>query len=236
MSDADLQQALGMMFNDTCLLQSAFVHRSFLHEHPERVTPLTSNERLEFLGDAVLNFLTAAWLYEQFPEHSEGALTNLRAGLVKTTTLARFARTLNLGDYVRMSRGEDTPAGRNRAPLLADVFEAVVGALYLDQDLEAVRRFVLPFLQQELELIKSGNADIDYRTRLQERLQAQYGITPTYQIVRVDGPDHQREFTTEVRMGDDCLGVGSGPSKQAAAQAAARAALTLLDDRAAATA
>lgn len=223
-----LEELIGVAFQDERLLQSAFVHRSFMHERPERIPGLTSNERLEFLGDAVLNFVTASWLYARFPDLSEGDLTALRAALVKTTTLAGFARGLDLGSHVRISRGEDTPAARNRAPLLADVFEAVLGAIYLDQGLDAAREFVLPFLERQLVAIESGTAEIDYRTRLQELTQARFNLTPRYQVVSVSGKDHEREFTQEVLVGATIYGVGSGPSKQTAAQAAARAALERL--------
>lgn len=227
----ELMKDLGVTFADPRLLESALIHRSFAHERPDQVVGLTSNERLEFLGDAVLNFLTASWLYERFPARGEGELTSLRAALVKTTTLARFARELRLGNYIRISRGEDTSAARNRNPLLADVFEAVLGAVYLDRGIEAARAFVLPFLEREIELILSGQAEIDYRTRLQERVQAEYGITPVYRTVRVTGPDHRREFTVEVLVGEEPFGLGSGSSKQMAAQNAARVALESLDAR-----
>jgi ribonuclease-3 len=223
-----LEELVGVTFRDLRLLQSAFVHRSFMHEHPERVQGLSSNERLEFLGDAVLNFITASWLFERYPELSEGELTGMRAALVKTSTLAGFARTLNLGAHIRISRGEDTPAARNRQPLLADVFEAVVGAIYMDQGLDATRAFLMPFFKRQIEAIEEGTAEIDYRTRLQEVAQARFNQTPAYNTVSMSGPDHQREFTLEVLVGSRQLGVGTGASKQAAAQAAARDALELL--------
>lgn len=225
---ADLMQNLGVAFVNPLLLENALIHRSFLHEHPEQVNGLTSNERLEFLGDAVLNFATAAWLYDRFADGGEGELTAMRSALVKTSTLARFARELQLGDYIRMSRGEDSSAARNRASLLADVFEAVLGAIYLDQGIDAARAFVLPFLEREIERVLAGQVDIDYRTRLQERIQAEYGVTPVYRTAQVSGPDHRRQFTIEVLVGQDCLGLGNGPSKQAAAQDAARVALEAL--------
>ncbi|NWF79283.1 MAG: ribonuclease III [Chloroflexi bacterium] len=225
---SSLEELIGVPFHDLTLLQSAFVHRSFMHEHPERVPGLSSNERLEFLGDAVLNFITASWLYERFPHHTEGELTALRAALVKTSTLASFARSLDLGRYVRISRGEDTATARNRPALLADVFEAVLGAIYLDQGIDAARAFVLPFLEHQIEAVLSG-AEMDHRTRLQEVSQARFNQTPTYRTVRVSGPDHEREFTLEVSIGQVVLGSGTGPSKQLAAQAAARMALAALD-------
>ncbi|WP_240695779.1 ribonuclease III [Candidatus Chloroploca sp. Khr17] len=220
-----LEEIIGVTFHDPLLLQSAFVHRSFMHEHPERVPGLSSNERLEFLGDAVLNFLTAAWLFVRYPDRSEGELTSLRSALVKTTTLAGFARELNLGTYIRISRGEDTPAARNRDALLADIFEAVLGAIYLDQGVEGVALFVTPFLERQMKTIEEGGGEVNYRTRLQEVAQARYGQTPAYQVIDEDGPAHQRVFTMEVRLGEQVLGIGRGLNKQAAAQSAAQEAL-----------
>lgn len=224
-----LPERLGIAFDDERLLKSALTHRSFLNERPERNIGLTSNERLEFLGDAVLNFLATSWLYRNFPGHKEGELTTMRAALVKTSTLARFARELHLGSDVRISRGEDTNAARDRPALLADLFEAVLGAIYLDQGLETAQAFVEPFLQQEAERIQSGQTASDYRTRLQELAQARYNTTPSYHTVQVTGPDHCREFTVEVAIGEERLGTGTGSSKQNAAQEAARRALDVLN-------
>jgi ribonuclease III len=226
-----LQRKIGITFLDQRLLQSAFIHRSFFHEHPELLSGVTSNERLEFLGDAVLNFLTADWLFQRYPERTEGELTALRAALVKTSTLARLAAGLGLGDYVRISKGEDTPAARNRPPLLADMFEALLGAIFLDQGLEAARSFVTPYLEQEMEAIHAGRAEIDYRTRLQERAQAIFNQTPVYRMVGSSGPEHRLEFTIEVLVGERALGTGKGPNKQAAAQGAARMALEQLPEQ-----
>jgi ribonuclease-3 len=227
----DLQEKLGVQFTNVGLLARAFIHRSFIHEHPERGGARESNERLEFLGDAVLNFLTASWLYERFPDQTEGELTHLRAALVKTNTLAGFSRQLDLSGHIKISRGEDTPTARNRPALLADVFEAVLGAIFLDQGLEATRDFVTPFLERHVEAVLDGTAEIDYRTRLQEQAQSIFNHTPSYRMIDVAGPDHQREFTMEVRIAEVRYGVGVGPSKQAAAQAAAREALAQLQQQ-----
>ncbi|MEI7769242.1 MAG: ribonuclease III [Chloroflexales bacterium] len=224
----DLQEKLGVRFIDEGLLARAFVHRSFIHEHPERGGARESNERLEFLGDSVLNFLTASWLYERFSEHSEGELTHLRAALVKTNTLAGFSRQLDLSAHIKISRGEDTPISRNRPALLADVFEAVLGAIFLDQGLDVARAFVIPLLERHAEAVLNGTAEIDYRTKLQEHAQSAFNHTPSYRMVDVAGPDHEREFTMEVLIAEVRYGIGVGPSKQAAAQAAARAALAQL--------
>jgi ribonuclease-3 len=224
-----LARKLGITFHNPDLLQSALMHRSFLNENPQRSAGLPSNERLEFLGDAVLNFLTTSWLYEQFPQHSEGELTSLRAALVKTATLAQFARSLGLGQHIRISRGADNTGGRERPALLADTFEAVLAAIYLDQGIATARAFIEPFLQAETARIATGAAASDYRTRLQERVQASHGVTPTYRTLEESGPHHRRQFTVEVLIQERAAGVGSGFSKQSAAQEAARAALAALE-------
>ncbi len=222
---ARLSNALGITFANPRLLESALVHRSFLHEHPERLGDLSSNERLEFLGDGVLNFLTAAWLYERFPERDEGQLTRLRAALVKKQTLAGFARSLQLGTYLRVSRGAESLAVRANDTLLADVFEAIVGAIYLDQGIETTRAFFVPFLEREIDQVLAAHGGLDSRTRLQALLQQQYSTTPVYRLVETSGPPHRQHFTIEVLMGEERLGLGSGSSKQLAARQAADAAL-----------
>jgi ribonuclease III len=224
-----LMQRLGVTFADQRLLRSALVHRSFVHEHPDQTLDLINNERLEFLGDAILNFLTATLLFERFPDRGEGELTGLRSALVKTSTLAGFARDLNVGAYLRLSKGEEQSGARERAALLADTFEALLAAIYLDRGLDVARAFVAPFLERQIERIATHGLTLDYKSRLQERIQAERNITPRYRIVSVVGPDHRREFTVQVHADDDLLGVGQGASKQAATQAAAQAALEQLN-------
>ncbi|PDW01983.1 ribonuclease III [Candidatus Viridilinea mediisalina] len=224
-----LEALIGVAFDDGTLLESAFVHRSFKHEHPQLIPGLSSNERLEFLGDSILNFITAAWLYTRYPECSEGGLTALRSALVRTTTLATFARELDLGAYVRIAGGEDNAATRNRDALLADLFEAVVGAIYLDQGLETAQAFVMPFLERHIEQVRSSVGQSNYRTRLQEVAQARFGHTPQYNEIAKHGPPHQLEFTMEVLVGDTVWGQGKGPNKQAASAAAAHMALLRIE-------
>lgn len=226
--ETELSKILGITFTEPFLLQIALTHRSYGREFHKDTPKNASNERLEFLGDAVLTFLTASWLYKQFPDHSEGELSTLRADLVRMTTLARFARDVKLGNYVRISRSEEARAARTRDALLADAFEAVVGAIYLDQGIDAALLFVEPFLERETQRVLAGDAEIDYRTQIQKFLQSKYSITPTYRTVDMTGPAHCRQFTVEVLKGDECLGVGHGSSKQAAAQDAARVALEKL--------
>ncbi|HEX9372007.1 MAG TPA: ribonuclease III [Roseiflexaceae bacterium] len=225
-----LQARLGVRFADAQLLRSALVHRSFLHEHPDQGIGLLDGERLEFLGDAILNYLAATLLFERYPERGEGQLTGMRSALVKTTTLAAFARDLGLGAYVRLSKGEEQSGARDRDALLADTFEALVAAIYLDQGLETARTFVCLLFEQQLARIESHGLALDYKSQLQQRIQAERNITPRYKVVAEQGQDPRREYTIEVLAGNIRLGTGHGHSKQAAAQAAAQVALEQLDN------
>ena len=224
---ADYLQAAGIEIRNQDLLETALVHRSFVHERWDQ--PLQSNERLEFLGDSVLNFLAAMYLYTAFPDKGEGELTALRAALVRTAMLARFARRLHLGSALKLGKGEEQSGGRERDPLLADAFEALVAAIFLDGGMDAADRFLRPLLEEEAATIVARGLVLDDKSRLQERVQGERNQTPRYKTVRMEGPDHDRRFTIEVWAGGDRLGVGEGASKQAAAQAAARAALEYLD-------
>src|SRR5512139_1138569 len=205
-------------FRDPSLLQRALTHRSYLNEHPEA---MEDNERLEFLGDAVLDFVTGAFLYHRYPELQEGRLTRLRAALVRTEQLAVFAQAVGLGPLVRLGRGEE--AGRTRPALLCAAFEAVIGAYFLDAGIGAVRAYVEPLFQPAAEHILSAEKDTDAKSLLQEWAQARRGQTPRYNTLAATGPDHEKKFTVEVRIGEEVFGVGEGPNKQAAAQAAAQA-------------
>jgi ribonuclease III len=226
-----LQTRLGLRFADPTLLRSALVHRSFLHEHPDQAIGLADGERLEFLGDAILNYLAGALLYTRFPSHGEGELTGLRSALVRTATLAGFARELELGSYIRLSKGEEINGARERDALLADTFEALVAAIYLDQGLETASIFVIDMFDRQLKAIETHGLALDYKSQLQQRIQAERNITPRYQVTAEHGQDPRREYTIEVLAGDIRLGSGQGPSKQAAAQAAAQAALEQLAEQ-----
>ncbi len=222
-----LMTALGVQFQNVALLESALTHRSFVHEHYE--SPLQPNERLEFLGDSVLNYLTAQYLYHAFPAHSEGQLKAMRAALVRAATLARFAREYQLGTYLKLGKGEEHSGGRERNNLLADAFEAVLAAIYLDQGMAAAEQFLRPLLEVEGTRVATNGLQLDDKSRLQERVQSERNQTPRYRTAHAEGPDHNRTFTIEVFAGDEKLGVGVGNSKQLAAQAAAQAALAYLD-------
>lgn len=207
-------------FHDSSLLLRALTHRSYINEHPEE---LGDNERLEFLGDAALDFITGSFLYHRYPEMQEGRLTRLRAALVRTEQLAAFAEQIDLGPLIRLGKGEES--GRQRPALLCASFEAVMGAYFLDSGVEAVRAFVEPLFQPAAEQILRAEKDQDAKSLLQEWSQAELGQTPRYYTLSATGPDHLKTFTVEVRLGDEVYGVGTGRNKQAAAQAAALAAL-----------
>jgi len=217
------QLALYPPFRDVSLLRRALTHRSYLNEHPELA--LEDNERLEFLGDAVLDFVVGAWLYNRFPELPEGRLTSLRAALVKTDSLAEFAVRVGLPEQLKLGKGESGSGGRARASLLCNAFEAAIGALYLDQGLDAVRAVLSHLLPGEVERIMADERDRDAKSILQEWSQAKHGYTPRYRTASAEGPDHARRFTIEVSIRDQVVGRGVGPSKQIAAQAAASDAL-----------
>ena len=221
-----IQDRLGVHFADLSLLQRALTHRSYANEHPEHA--LEDNERLEFLGDAVLDFVAGEYLYHRFPEMDEGQLTRLRAGLVRTETLARFAQKFGLGRALLLGRGEAESGGRARAKNLCGAFEALIGAMYLDQGLDVVHNLMEPLFTPAVEDILNRAADKDAKSLLQEWSQATLGKTPSYRTVASEGPDHAKRFTVEVVIGGRVYGTGHGHSKQAAAQAAAQQALDLI--------
>ncbi len=220
----ELEAEVGVRFNDRVLLQRAFVHRSYLHE-ADAETDLQDNQRLEFLGDAVLSFIVSELLFRRYPERREGDLTNLRSALVKRETLSRFAKELRLGDYLLLGRGEEENGGRGRHTTLCDTYEAFIGALFLDQGTAALRKFVEPRLMAEIDSVAQYALTKDPKSRLQEWLQAAKGQTPRYKTVHTEGPDHARLFTRQVTIGKQPIGVGQGQSKQEAEQAAAAMAL-----------
>lgn len=218
----------GLTFEDWSLLRTALTHRSYLNEHPD--LDWDDNERLEYLGDAVLDFLLAEFLFHRFPAAPEGELTGLRAALVRRETLARLAQGMGLGQALFMGHGEAETGGRERHATLCAALEAVIGALYLDQGLDAVRGWVLPLMERELSVARAEVADKDPKSRLQEKAQGLLGVTPRYRTVRAEGPDHAKTFTVEVTIGDTVCGVGQGPNKQQAAQQAALDALAHVDE------
>ena len=225
----DLEKRLGVTFKSPRLLKRAFVHSSYVNENPHAAPE--SNERLEFLGDAVLGLVVADELYSAYPGDDEGRLTELRAHLVRRDTLAQAAGRMRLGEELLLGRGEDDGGGRERPTNLSHVYEAVVGAVFLDQGLEAARRFVLNSLEDELDEVRDRGSPLDPKSRLQELCQARFQSTPQYQLVETEGPDHSRNFTVEAIVNGEQLGMGSGPSKQQAEKRAALEALRKLESQ-----
>ncbi len=224
---ATLQSTLGITFRDPLLLQQALTHRSFLNENPD--FPLPSNERLEFLGDALLGFVVAEKLHSDLPHLWEGALTVLRAALVCNETLARIASSFQLGDHLYLGRGEEMSGGRHRQSNLSSALEAVIGAIFIDQGFPVAKEFVLRLLNgMVVKIIEEESIEEtikDYKSKLQVLVQAEQQTTPVYRIVEEKGPAHDKLFTVEVMVGDVVLGRGSGKGKRAAEQNAAQAAL-----------
>ena len=217
-------------FKDQDLLTTALSHRSSLNESSSGTTAKESYERFEFLGDAVLELATTEFLFASHPTDPEGVLTAYRSSLVKTTTLADAARELELGQKMFMSKGEEATGGRENDGLLADVFEAVVGAIYLDQGFEAVKSFLAENLFPKFTEIKEKKLYRDSKSVLQEVVQAKSYPTPTYEVIAEEGPDHSKVFTIQVKINDEVMGQGAGKSKQSAQQEAARMALEKLED------
>ena len=218
-----LQEVLGVFFNDPSLLERALFHRSYVNEYPD-IAPV-SNERLEFLGDAVLGLVIAEILFRDFHRLTEGKMTKLRAALVCQETLARMAEDVSLGDYLYLGKGEEASGGRRKTANLARVLEAVIGAIYLDQGLVIASDFISRLFSRELRKVARWGAGLDYKSRLQEAVQSRGQTTPVYRVIEEEGPDHDKRFTVEVRVGRKVLGRGSGKSKKTAEVAAARFAL-----------
>lgn len=221
-SPREFSKRLNLPFEDFSLLSRALTHRSYLNENPDA---LEDNERLEFLGDAVLDFIVGRWLYNHFPDFNEGGLTRLRAALVRTEMLAEFAREIDLGAALLLGHGEDENGGRDRDAMLCAGFEAIVGALVLDAGIEAVQDFINPMLAPAAENIIAGHFDKDPKSLLQEWAQSNGLGTPRYEILDEVGPDHQKTFTINVIINKRIYGTGTGRSKQHAGKDAARNAL-----------
>jgi ribonuclease-3 len=218
-----LQSKLGISFNDLSLLQQAFVHRSYLNENAD--FGLGSNERLEFLGDAFLSLVIAESLYLEFGDLSEGELTKLRSDLVRQDSLARLASSLGLGEYLYLGQGEEKGGGRKRSRNMACTLEALIGAAFVDQGFDATKALVERVFRSSIGEVRQEGLASDYKSKLQELIQAERQERPTYRLVESVGPDHDKTFWVEVVVGGEILGRGSGKSKQAAEKDAAKQAL-----------
>lgn len=219
-----LQKRIGISFSDGALLDEALTHRSYINEHPD--WPGRHNERLEFLGDAVLELAVTRHLFSEFPKEPEGRMTNLRAALVRTETLALVGAELELFAALRLSRGEANDTGRARDQILANAMEALIGAIFLDQGFEAADRFVQRFILVRLPEVIAQKKVKDAKSKFQEEAQGRMGVTPHYEVLKKWGPDHLRRFQVGAYLGDELAGEGEGQSKQEAQQAAAKDALS----------
>ncbi len=217
-----IEEIIGVKFKDANLIKQAFIHRSYLNEHPK--LELEHNERLEFLGDAVLELVVTDYLFRHHT-NPEGELTSWRSALVKTESLAALAQKLQIGQFLLMSRGEAKSGGRSRTALLANLVEAVIGAMYLDQGYDVARDFIENHIVSSLAVILREGSYIDAKSHFQEIAQERDGITPHYEVLSEVGPDHDKKFTVGVFLGAKEYGRGDGSSKQAAQQSAAAAAL-----------
>jgi ribonuclease-3 len=221
-----LEKNLGLEFKNRDLLIEAFCHRSYLNEHPD--FPLPHNERLEFLGDAVLELIVTEYLYKKYPEKNEGELTNWRAALVNAKILGELAKNLGFNDFLLLSKGEEKETGKARLYILANTFEALIGAIYLDQGYEVAKNFVEKnLIEKKLpEIIEKGLFK-DPKTRFQEEAQERVKITPTYKVLEEWGPDHAKHFIVGVFLGNELVAKGEGTSKQEAEEEAAKNALKI---------
>ena len=226
-SPAALVKRLGLPFKNLLLLTRALTHRSYINEHPEA---LEDNERLEFLGDAVLDFVTGAWLYNHFPEVAEGELTRMRSALVCTEQLAEFARELDLGSAMRLGHGEEHAGGRQRDVLLCATFESLVGAMYLQTDISAIQNFIHPMIEKVSRRFLLHSDLQDPKSRLQEWSQGRKLGIPQYVTLQTSGPDHDRMFEIEVHINGKIYGRGSGRNKQTAERLAAQASMELIEE------
>lgn len=223
-----LESAVGYSFRDKSLLHRAMTHSSHSNETGERNHHLLCNERLEFLGDSVLSIVVSRYLYTAYPQEGEGVLTNMRKDVVCAEALARYARRIGIGDCLRLGKGEAQSGGFDKENILADAFEALLAAIYLDageRGMDIIAAFLLPLVQKDLSELESKGIDGDYKTPLQQLVQQTEGDVLEYILIRADGPDHQKTFEVEVRVNSNPCGRGVGTSKRKAEQAAAKAAL-----------
>jgi ribonuclease-3 len=223
MSSEELEKNIGITFNNKDLLTEALTHRSYLNEYPKWHLP--QNERLEYLGDAVLELIVSDALFKKFPKQPEGKLTVFRAALVNYQILAKVAERIRLQDFIMMSRGEKKDTGKAREVILANAMEALIGAIYLDQGFEVTRRFADVFVMTNLDEVLATKSYKDAKSELQEIIQERLKLTPTYDVVSEEGPAHRRMFTMGVYFGERLIATGEGASKQEAESDAAKNAL-----------
>jgi ribonuclease-3 len=222
----ELAKRLKLRIGDLSLVRRALTHRSFINENPEE---MEDNERLEFLGDAVLDFVVGEWLYNRYPEMAEGGLTQMRSALVQTPQLADFARKIKLGNALRLGRGESQAGGRLRNSVLCDAFEALIGAIYIDSGMQSVNEFIYPHLEIASQEILANHKNEDPKSILQEWAQSIGYPPPKYSLINTTGPDHSKIFLVQVLVNKEIMGNGEGTSKQEAEKIAANAALKKIE-------
>lgn len=222
-----LEKSLGYSFKKKSLLKEAITHKSYAHEKQNR--SVAFNERMEFLGDAVLELIISEYLFMTYSEYTEADLSRIKAYTVQESTLSMTAKEMDLGKHLLLGKGEEITGGREKASLLANVFEAVLAAIYMDSGYKKARDFVLKHLKDKIDKIESMKFIFDYKTRLQEVAQAQFGILPKYVTDKEEGPEHKKTFQVKVLINDKLLGSGKGKTKKAASQKAAEAALKKID-------
>ena len=220
---SNFEKKTKIIFKDKSLLQQAFIHRSYINENPK--TSLSHNERLEFLGDAVLELIVTDFLYKKYPTYTEGELTALRSALVNAVIISEVATKIGMNDYLLLSKGEAKDNGKARQYILANTYEAYIGALYLDQDIEIVDKFIHKYLLPKTEEIVSKKLWRDAKSLVQEKAQEFVNFTPAYKVLKESGPDHDKNFTVGIYFGSSLIAEGKGQSKQEAEQSAALAAL-----------
>ncbi|MBD3794981.1 MAG: ribonuclease III [Epsilonproteobacteria bacterium] len=214
-----LEKELKYRFKESNLITEALTHKSYKKSY--------NNERLEFLGDAVLDLIVGEYLFHKFPTEDEGILSKIRASLVNEKAFKKLAESINLGEYILISPAEENNDGRKKSSLLSNAFEAVIGAIYLESGLEVVRDIIIKLLENNYEKIDLNSLSKDFKTALQELTQAEYGVTPDYNLIRAFGPDHKKEFEIEIRLHGNFLSSAVGKSKKEAQQEAAKIALEL---------
>ncbi len=219
----EFEGIIGIKFNDQDILKQAFTHRSFLNEHKDLKGK--HNERLEFLGDAVLELVTTHYLYEKYPDKNEGDLTSIRSALVNAQTCAEVSKKISVNDFLLLSRGEAKDTGRARQYILANALEAIIGAIYVDQGYDAASNFITKYITPMTDQIVKEELWVDAKSKFQEKAQDIVGVTPSYKTTKEVGPDHDKKFTVGVFINDEMITEGEGDSKQDAEQDAARQAL-----------
>ena len=223
-----LEKTIGIIFKNRSLLENVFIHRSFLNEHKSFHLP--SNEKLEFLGDSVLSLITSIYLYRNYSDLNEGMYTDIKASIVRTESLAEAAKKIQLGNFIYLSKGEEQNQGKTNKNILADCFESLVAAIFIDKDFETAYDFVIRFLfEEKLDYIVKNSLYLSPKSRLQEIIQAKHRVLPTYVIKKEEGPEHKKEFTVAVYLDKQLLGEGAGLSKKEAEENAAKNALEKID-------